>query len=171
MSDEKQEQSSGGGMKVDIGQISAAGHVVVAGRDAHVTGATRGDGNEKQVLTIGGVEASADEVQELRSLLQQLDQKIDAADLDVDAYDAAKRNATELKQQITSEKKPNEHLLVQATEGLLSFGPDIAGAVVAAFTTPLAGKITAFAGERALNLYRRLRGEAGESSVLTPEED
>lgn len=180
MMDDKSEQTStndsnSGSMNIHIGSMSAAGHIVFAKRDAYVSGSTQGDGTEEQqVTTLGGVETSTEEAEELRSLLLQIERKIDTANLDPDAYDAAKRNAAELKQQITSQKKPNEHLLVQATEALLDFGPDIAGAVVAAFTTPLAGKITSFAGQRALNLYRRLRGEDSEQHsqpILEPDED
>jgi hypothetical protein len=157
MSEDGQTQSPGTGMKIDIGQISAAGHVVISGGDAYVTGSTRGDGSEEHVVTVGGVKASAEEVQELHRLLQQLDQKIEGARLEPTAQDAAKFNAATLKEQLSSESRPNEHLLVQATEALLNYGPDIAGAVVATFTIPLAGKITALAGKRALELYRRLR--------------
>lgn len=163
MSDKNQDEPSGGGMKIDIGQVSAAGHVVISGRDAFVTGSTRGDGSEKHVFTMGGVEASAEEIQELRTLLSQIDQKIEAANLEPATYDAAKHNAATLKDQLASQSRPNEHILVQATEALLEYGPDIAGAVVAAFTIPLAGKITAYAGKRALQLYRRLR-----ASLQTP---
>lgn len=158
MPDERSDKSSGGEMKIDIGHISAAGHVVIAGRDAHVAGSTRGDGSESQTVMIGGVETSTGEANDFRHLVQQIDQTIETAPLDPAAKDAAHYNATQFKQQMTSAGKPNEHLLVQATEALLRFGPDIAGAVVAAFTTPLAGKITAYAGERALEMYQRLRG-------------
>ncbi len=154
-------------MKVDIGQIAAAGHVVIAGRDAHVSGSTRGDGHENQTVIVGGVEASADEAQALRELLHQIDETIARAGLDASAQDAAQHNAAQLKQQITSPAKPNEHLLVQAAEALLRFGPEVTGAVVAAFTNPLIGKITAYAGERALAFYRKLR-EAGEAPASEP---
>lgn len=159
MSGEKQDGSPSpqGEMKIDIGQVSAAGHVVIAGRDAHVTGSTRGDGHESRIVVIGGVEASAEEAQELRQSLDKIDKAIETSNLDPNAQVAAQRNAAELKQQITSKNKPNEHLLVQAAEALFHFGPDIAGAVVSAFMTPLAGKIVALAGERALQFYRQLR--------------
>lgn len=166
MSDKNEDTAPGSGMKIEIGQISAAGHVVIAGRDAIVTGSTRGDGSEKHVLTMGGVEASAEEIQELRLRLSQIDQKIEAANLEPAVYDAARHNAATLKTQLESQSRPNEHLLVQATEALLEYGPDIAGAVVAAFTIPLAGKITAYAGKRALELYRRLR-----TSLQTPPDE
>ena len=157
MSEDGRDQSARSGMQIDIGQISAAGNVVIAGRDAYVTGSTRGDGSEKHIITMGGVEASAAEVQELRQLLQQMDEKIEASQLDGAAQEAARHNATTLKEQLSSQAKPNEHLLVQAAEALLNYGPDIAGAVVTVLTTPLAGQITAFAGKRAMELYRRLR--------------
>ncbi|MCB9452216.1 MAG: hypothetical protein H6672_12305 [Anaerolineaceae bacterium] len=157
MSEDHRDESSGTEMKIDIGQISAAGNVVIAGRDAYVTGSTHGDGSEKHILTVGGVEASAEEAQELRQLLHQIDEKIENAKLDPAAQDAARHNASTLKEQLSSQAKPNEHLLVQAAEALLNYGPDIAGAVVTVLTTPLAGQITAFAGKRAMELYRRLR--------------
>lgn len=156
MSEDKS-KSSGGDMKIDIGQVSAAGHVVIAGRDAQVSGSTRGDGQESRVVIVGGVEASPQEAQELRQSLDKIDQAIETSNLDPNAQVAAQRNAAELKQQITSKEKPNEHLLVQAAEALFNFGPDIAGAVVSAFMTPLAGKIVALAGERALQFYKNLR--------------
>jgi hypothetical protein len=156
MSDKSQRDAPDGGgagssgMKIDIGQVSAAGHVVIAGRDAHVSGSTRGDGNENQVVIIGGVEATPKEAQELRQSLDKIDKAIETANLEPAAQAAAQRNAVEFKQQITAQTKPNEHLLVQAAQALFDFGPDIAGAVVSAFMTPLAGKIVAVAGERAL---------------------
>ncbi|NWG18037.1 MAG: hypothetical protein HXY41_15535 [Chloroflexi bacterium] len=155
---DEQDAAPPGGMKIDIGQISSAGHVVIAGRDANVSGSTRGDGSDNDVVIVGGVEATPEEAAQLRQSLDHLDQTIEAANLEPAAYTAAKRNAAELKGQFTSQSKPNEHLLVQAAEALYQFGPDIAGAIVAAFTTPLAGKIVAYAGERALRFYRRLRG-------------
>lgn len=157
MSGEDKSKSPQGDMKIDIGQVSAAGHVVIAGRDAQVSGSTRGDGHESQVIIVGGVEASPQEAQELRQSLDKIDQAIETSHLDPNAQVAAQRNAAELKQQITSKEKPNEHLLVQAAEALFHFGPDIAGAVVSAFMTPLAGKIVALAGERALQFYRQLK--------------
>lgn len=148
-----------GGMHIDIGHISAAGHVVIAGNDAIVSGNTRGDGTDHDMIVMGGVETTPQEAKALRESLDHLDQAIDSARLDPMAHAAAKQNATDFKAQMTSPTKPNEHLLVQAAQALYHFGPDIAGAVVAAFTTPLAGKIVAYAGARALRFYRELRGD------------
>lgn len=152
------DKSNENGIKIDIGQISSAGHVVIAGRDAHVSGATGGDTVEENIVTIGGVEATPEEVKALNTSFDKIEKTIEQAPLDPNSFEAAKFHASTLRKEMGSEKKPNEHLLVQATEALLEFGPDIAGSVVAAFTTPIAGKIVAYAGERALKMYRKLRG-------------
>lgn len=152
-----------GGMQIDIGEVTAGGNVVIAGRDASVHSSTNGNSQEETTsIRIAGVEAEPEEAEALHAQLASIDEAIKKATLPPAQREAAEYNASALKQQMTSKSKANEHLLVQTTEALLTFGPDIAGAVVGAFTTPLAGKITSYAGERALELYNRLRTMKGE---------
>ncbi|MDZ4766953.1 MAG: hypothetical protein SGI73_20630 [Chloroflexota bacterium] len=165
MTTNERDNPSAGSMKIDIGQISSAGHVVIAGGNATVSGGTRGDGSDNDVVMVGGVEATQEEAIQLRKSLDTLDRTVENAKLEPAIYAAAKYNVATLKEQISSQAKPNEHLMVQAAEALYQFGPEIAGAVVAAFTTPLAGKIVAYAGERALSFYRKLVGASPETSM------
>jgi hypothetical protein len=154
------DDSSTGGMRLDIGQISSAGHVVIAGRDATVSGVTHGSGHRGSLFVAGGVEATAEELQQLRESLVRLEQIVEAHCSESALLTAAKRNCADLKEQMVGSEKPNEHLLVQSASALCQYGADIAGAVVAAFATPLAGKIVAYAGYKALRFYHQLRGEA-----------
>jgi hypothetical protein len=157
MTRQNDEAPSPGSQHVHINSLSAAGHVTIAQGDVTIIGGTSGNSSDNDVITIGGVEATQEEVAQLHSSLDRIDQAIEAAQLDPPAQMAAQTNASTLREQITSPTPPNEYLLVQAAEALFHFGPDIAGAVVAAFTTPLVGKIVQVAGERALRFYRQLR--------------
>ncbi len=147
------------GVHITTGPIDAQGDVNIAGRDNVNVGATRGSAHETMTLTIGGVPGSQTELKELSTRLDTLDAQIKAAPLDPESREAAQHNAQQVRQQLTSEKKPNGHIVVQAAEALFDYGPDIAGAVLAAFTTPLAGRILSAAGSRALAFYRKLRGQ------------
>lgn len=138
--------------QVQINTINAAGNVFVVGRDAYVNDADQ----HNQTIIIGGVSTTREEAQQLNTAINHIEQAIDREQLDDAARDAARQNAQVLRTQLTSPKKPNEHLLVQAAEALYRFGPNIAGAVVAAFTTPLAGQIVADLGRRALDFYRSM---------------
>jgi hypothetical protein len=157
MPSQNKETPAPGSQHVHINSLSAAGHVTIAQGDVTIIGGTRGNSSDNDVITIGGVEATQEEVAQLHASLDRIDHAIEAAQLDTSAQTAAHINATTLREQVTSPNPPNEYLLVQAAEALFNFGPDIAGAVVAAFTTPLVGKIVQVAGERALRFYRQLR--------------
>ncbi|MBL8165202.1 MAG: hypothetical protein JNJ61_24685 [Anaerolineae bacterium] len=153
-----QDDLPNGGMKIDIGQITSAGHVVIAGRDAAVWGGAHRSDSRGSIMIAGGVETTPEELQQLRQSLEKLERVIEAQCSDSALLAAAKRNSADLAEQLVGSEKPNEHLLVQAASALYHYGADIAGAVVAAFTTPLAGKIVACAGYTALRFYRQLRG-------------
>ncbi len=157
MTNPNNEPTAPGSQHVHINSLSAAGHVTIAQGNVTIVGGTRGNSSDNDIITIGGVEATQEEVAQLHSALDRIDHAVEAAPLDRAAQTAAQTNAATLREQVTSPNPPNEYLLVQAAEALFHFGPDIAGAVVAAFTTPLVGKIVQAAGERALRFYRQLR--------------
>jgi len=163
MNDNDSRSDKGNEVHVDIGNLSSAGHVVISGGDAHVTGSTHGDGQDNQARVVGGVDTTEDEFVQLQQALSQLESSIDEANLEDDILIAAKHNAKSIKEQLTTTKKPNEHILKQASEALLKYGPRISGALVATFTTPLVGKIVSSMGERALEFYSGLHNGDSES--------
>jgi hypothetical protein len=168
MTRQTNEPPTPGSQHVHINSLSAAGHVTIAQGNVTIIGGTRGNSSDNDIITIGGVEATQEEVAQLHTSLDRIDHAIETAQLDASAQAAAQTNAATLRQQVTSPTPPNEYLLVQAAEALFHFGPDIAGAVVAAFTTPLVGKIVQLAGERALRFYRQLRNPDATAASVPP---
>jgi hypothetical protein len=155
-----QDQKSSGDVKIHVGSIQAGGSVGVGGRDVSITNSGSSTLSDNDVVTIGGVEATRQEVAELNASLDNVDRTIETArpQMDDSSYAAARYNATTFREQITAQSRPNEHILVQAGRALFELGPDIAGALVAAFTTPIVGKIVQVAGRRALDFYHELLG-------------
>lgn len=153
------------GMHIEIGSISANGHVVFSSGDSHVSGNTRDDVVSNQTITVGGVKTTPQAFESLKKSLTEVDKAIDESKLPEDDNEAARENAKVLKSQLTSKNKPNSVLLTQAADQLTRFGPKIAGTVVSVFTNPLAGEIVEMAGERALKFYKKLRAE--NSSLFT----
>lgn len=167
--DQNRSDRPANGMHIDVGHIAASGNVVFAGHNAIVRSDERRDTHhQSQHVTVGGIEASNEDFQSLRQALQAIDNTIDQVEIDEDARDAARQNAQVLKQQMTGQNKANEHLLLQATRALFEFGPAIAGAVITAFSNPLAGKIMEHAGRRALDFYKRIRVRGGSDESGVP---
>jgi hypothetical protein len=158
----QQKPDMAGGMHFQIGNINADGNVVIAGGDVTISGDARGD--TSQTMNLGGVAATPESARQLKQALDHVDEVIQSEPIAPDVKAAAVVNAQTLRVEMTSPKKPNEHILVQAAESLYRFGPNIAGAVVAAFTTPLAGQIVASAGRRALEFYRGIVNGKPEAS-------
>lgn len=144
-------------MHLEIGSIHTRGHVVIANGNASVRGHTRDDDQETQIITVGGVQTTPEAYDSLKESLTKIDKAIEEADLPEEDAEAAKANAQNLKEQMTSESKPNGSLLVQASEQLIKYGPRIAGTIIGLFTNPLAGEIVELAGERAIKFYKELR--------------
>ncbi len=157
-------------MHVEIGHVSASGHVVVAGQDANVSGNTQGDSAQGNSVTVGGVETTTDQADELKQAIKQVEKAIDEEDtIDEGTKEAARHNAQVLRTQMTSPAKPNDHLLTQAAEQLYKYGPKIAGTIVSLFMTPLAGEIVNVAGTRALEFYRKLRNPDAHTPATSTE--
>jgi hypothetical protein len=146
-------------MHIEIGSINSHGHVVIAGRDAQVSGHTKDDDNAVQTIHVAGIQTTPQAFASLQQSLSKVDKAIAESDLSEEEAEAAKANAQSLKQQMTSERKPNQVILVQAAAALYKYGPKLAGTIVALFTNPLVGEIVEVAGEKALAFYRQLRSE------------
>lgn len=156
--DEKQEQdnnqTSGQGMKIDVGHLSVTGHVVFAGRDGSVNVTTGGDVEQtaNTTLTVGGVKASREDYDGMVSSIRDVQKTIKNEPLEPSVKVAAEHNMQTIETQLTAESTPNPHILTQATTSLYRSSPKIAGQVVALFSNPLVGQIVESAGEAAIAL-------------------
>jgi hypothetical protein len=167
MSDDAQQKRGSGGMNLQIGSI-IADNVNIAQGDINIHGGAHGD--RTQTLNLGGVTASPEDAQQLVRALDHVEEVIQSEPIPFEDKTEAISNAQQLRAEMTAPKKPNEDVLVRAAEALYRFGPNIAGAVVAAFTTPLAGQIAAAAGRRALEFYRGIvKGKPEASGGLDEE--
>ena len=146
-------------MHIEIGSVNTHGHMVIAGRDAHVSGHTKDDDQSIQSIRVAGVDTTQLAFDNLKKSLSNVDKAISESDLPEEEAEAAIANAETLKAQMTSDKKPNQIILVQAANALYRYGPKIAGTIVALFTNPLAGEIVEVAGQKALDFYKKLRSE------------
>jgi hypothetical protein len=155
-------------MHIEIGSINSHGHTVIAGQNAYVSGHTKDDDKAIQTIHVAGVQTTPQAYASLKQSLSNVDQAIAESDLPEEDAEAAKANAESLKKQMTSGKKPNQVILVQAANALYRYGPKIAGTIVALFTNPLVGEIVEVAGEKALAFYRQLRSENPDAFATAP---
>lgn len=159
MSDQNNASDSGSPhVQVDVGQISASGHVVIAGGNATVSGDTHHEANVSQKIVVGGVTTTKQQYETLLKSIEQIEAAIRGSNLPDDQVEAAIQNAATLKTQLTSPQKPNVYLLAQAAQILTKFGKRVTTAVLATFANPLVGQILLTAGEKALEFYRNFRG-------------
>ena len=143
------------GMNIDVGHLSVTGHVVFAGRDGSVSVNTGGnvDQNATTTITVGGVETTREEYDNVVSSIREVGQLIESEPLDPNDREAAEHNLQTMEQQLTGTKRPNPKILGQAARALYRVSPVLAGAVVSVFSEPLVGQIVMAAGGTILQLY------------------
>src|SRR5690606_21636476 len=132
------------------------GNLVFGGRDVSVTVSTGGDVAQANsiTMTVGGVETTRAEYESMVASLRTVGEKIKTDEkLDPDEKAAAAHNLKTVEEQLTAQKKPNAHLLVQAARSLYDVSPAIAGAIISLFTEPLVGQIVVTVGGIAKNFY------------------
>lgn len=130
-------------MKIDVGHLSVTGHVIFAGRDATISVNTGGDVAQTNTttMTVGGVETSREAYDSMVTSLRNVSSTIESEPLEPEVREVAEYNLNTVEQQLTSERKPNSTLLLQALQALKVISPGIATALMALFTEPLVGQI------------------------------
>ncbi|MEQ8674105.1 MAG: hypothetical protein RLP44_22340 [Aggregatilineales bacterium] len=154
--DNQSRNDGGREMNIDVGHLSVTGHVVFAGRDGSVSVNTGGDvaQTNNTTMTVGGVETTRADYDSMVASVRTVDQKIkEDTKLEPDEKAAAAYNLKVVEEQLTSEKPPNPHILVQAARSLYDVSPAIAGAVISLFTEPLVGQIVLTVGGIAKGFY------------------
>jgi len=147
------------GMNIEFESLSVnTGHVIFAGRDASVTVQTGGDVAQHgtQTITVGGVETTPEALEKMLIAIRQFDQTIEEASLDEDTTEAALDDLQRLEKQLTSTKKPNARILVNAAKSLFRISPMLASGVIALFGEPLVAQIVAGVGGVAIQFYNTL---------------
>ena len=142
-------------MHIEIDQLSVTGHVVFAGRDGMVKVQTGGNvaQNTNQTSTSAawrrlprnstpccGRSAAWRAPSSRRPLLP-------------DAREAAQLDLKTVEAQLTTPKKPNQHILLRAAKSLLRYSPALTAAALTLFDQPLVGAIVASAGEAASSFH------------------
>ncbi len=146
------------GMQIDIGHMSVGGNVVISGRDGSVYVNTGGnvDHQNQQLITVGGVETTREELDKMVEKIRALDNGIAESDLDAETKEEAEFNLKTIKDQLTASKKPNAKILVKASQALYRLSPVLASGVFALFGEPLTAQIMAGVGGVALQFVESL---------------
>ena len=141
----------GSDMRIDIEQLSVTGHVVFAGRDGMVKVQTGGNvaQHASQQISIGGVETTPQELKLMLREIRRVEDTIKRAQLLPEAREAAQHDLKTVEAQLTTPKKPNQHILLRAAKSLLRYSPALTAAALTLFDQPLVGAIVASAGEAA----------------------
>lgn len=146
-------------MHIEFDSVSVnTGHVVFSGRDTVIHTHTGGDveQNATQHITIGGVETTPEELDRMIAAIRKIDQTIETAALDEDSTEEALDELQRLEKQLTSSKKPNPRILVNAAKSLFRISPMLASGVIALFGEPLVAQIVAGVGGIALQFYNSI---------------
>ena len=158
-------QSGARDINIEIDHLSVTGHVVFAGRDGKVHVQTGGDvaQHTSHSVTVGGVETTPRELDLMLSGIRSLEDAIRKDSLAPQAREAALHDLGTVEKQLTTEKKPNPHILMRAAKSLLRFSPALTAAALTLFDQPLVGAILASAGEVAVSLHDSIRGPGARS--------
>ena len=137
-----------GKMQVDVGHLSVTGHVIFAGRDAAISVNTGGDVAQTNTtsMTVGGVETNREQYDSMLSSIRNVSSTLESEPLEPETLEAAEHNLLTVEKQLSSERKPNPQILIQALELLKSVSPKVADALLALFTEPLVGQIVRMSG-------------------------
>ena len=137
-----------GKMQVDVGHLSVTGHVIFAGRDATISVNTGGDVAQTNTtsMTVGGVETNREQFDSMLSSIRNVSSTLELEPLEPESREAAEHNLLTVEKQLSSERKPNPQILVQALELLKGLSPKVADALLALFTEPLVGQIVKMSG-------------------------
>ncbi len=146
------------GMNIEFEQLSVTGHVVFAGRDGSVSVNTGGNVDQQttQTITVGGIETTPEALEHLLAKIDEVNQVIEADDLDEETKEAAAHDLAVIEKQLTSSKKPNAKILVTAARTLYRISPVLASAVFALFGEPLASQIVVGVGGIAVQFFETL---------------
>lgn len=155
---DNEKDSNSPGMRIDIGHLSATGNVVISGRDGSVYVNTGGnvDQQSQQVITVGGIETTQQELDKLMAKIRSVDDAIVGSDLDDDSKEAAELDLKILEEQLTASKKPNAKVVVKTARALYRLSPVLASAIFALFGEPLAAQIMAGVGGLAIQFLEAL---------------
>ncbi len=142
-------------MHIEIDQLSVTGHVVFAGRDGLVKVQTGGNvaQHTSQTIHIGGVETTPQEYETMLREIRRVESAIKQTQLLPEAREAAQHDLKTVEAQLTTPKKPNQHILLRAAKSLLRYSPALTAAALTLFDQPLVGAIVASAGEAASNFH------------------
>ncbi|MCY4464835.1 MAG: hypothetical protein OXE46_04790 [Chloroflexi bacterium] len=142
-------------MHIEIDQLSVTGHVVFAGRDGLVKVQTGGNvaQNTHQTISIGGVETTQQEYERMLREIRRVEEAIKQTDLLPEHKEAARHDLQTVEAQLTTPKKPNQHILVRAGKSLLRYSPALTAAALTLFDQPLVGAIVGSAGEVAASFH------------------
>jgi len=154
-----EDYDGGQGMNIEFESVSVnTGHVVFSGRDTQIHVHTGGDvaQNATQTITIGGVETTRESLDKMIAAIRNFDETIENASLDEDTTEAALDDLQRLEKQLTSSKKPNARILVNAAKSLFRISPMLASGVIALFGEPLVAQIVAGVGGIAMQFYNSI---------------
>ena len=142
-------------MHIEIDQLSVTGHVVFAGRDGMVKVQTGGNvaQNTNQTINIGGVETTPQEFDAMLREIRRVESAIKQTPMLPEAREAAQHDLKTVEAQLTTPKKPNQHILMRAAKSLLRYSPALTAAALTLFDQPLVGAIVASAGEAASSFH------------------
>lgn len=122
------------------------------GRDSHHTA----------TITVGGVQATPEQLDGFKARLQHLEAQIEEAAYcgEIDEERAAEARAVfdEFTEEVTQPRRPRQRRLVTAGRVLLRFSPLIAGAMISVLSDPLMGEIAQQAGDAAVRLVEHALG-------------
>ena len=157
---DKEEASS---VHFDIDYLSAAGNIVIAGRDGSLSVNTGGDvdQNSTVTLTVGGVQTTQEQFDDLLHSIRNLENTIKNEISDPEDNEVAQHNLKTMLEQLIGKKKPNGRILVQAARVLYKLSPAVAGAILSVFSEPLVEKIITATGGVAMQFYQALMSRGG----------
>jgi phage-related protein len=147
----------------DIDYLSAAGNIVIAGRNGSLSVNTGGDvdQNSTVTMTVGGVQATQEQFDDLLRSVRNLENTIKNEISDPEENEVAQHNLKTMLEQLMGKKKPNGRILVQAARVLYKLSPAVAGAVLSVFSEPLVEKIITATGGIAMQFYQALMTRGG----------
>lgn len=151
------------GLHLDFDNVTVNGNFGVAGRDVSISTTNYGDVAQRNqnTITVGGVETTEEDYQHLLARIAELEEKIEAEDVDEETKEAARHFIKNIKDMLLAKKRPNPKILIDSVKSLAKLGPFFAAGIATVFGEPLAEQIIQGLGGSTSSFFRVLRSRFG----------